>query len=35
MVTAIVLLIGIFAYAIVGEICDYLKEKNDRDDIDE
>ena len=35
MVAVIVLIIGIFAYAIVGEICDYLEEKNRRDDIDE
>ena len=35
MEAVIVLLIGIFTYAIVGEICDYLQEKNERDDIDE
>lgn len=35
MIAVIVLIIGIFVYAIVGEICDYLKEKNRRDDTDE
>lgn len=35
MLAVIILIIGVFIYLIVCEICDYLREKNERDDIDE
>ena len=37
MIVGIIFFIGIFVYLIVGEICDYLKEKNKHKgaDIDE